>query len=211
MDNISWLFFDIGETLVDEQKSYFHHSILCSQELEKINIVISPEMYFKTIEDNYKKNEKRPLHVTWHSFNPEIKRPKWQHKDESLYPNTKEILDYLSQKYHLGIIANQGEGLQERLTFLGIIDYFSLIVSSTEIKIKKPNPEIFQLALSKANINASEAIYIGDRVDNDMIPAKLLGMKTIRVKQGFARHQSECLFYPSDLTVNNLSELSERL
>ena len=49
---------------------------------------------------------------------------------------------------------------------------------------------------------------IGDRVDNDIVPAKKLGMKTVWIKQGFGAlqeplSQSE----KADYTVNNLSEL----
>ena len=52
--------------------------------------------------------------------------------------------------------------------------------------VKAPDPEIFKLALERAGCALSEAVMIGDRLDNDIRPARLRGWKTIRVAQGFA-------------------------
>ena len=46
------------------------------------------------------------------------------------------------------------------------------------------------MALEQAKCKANEAIMIGDRLDNDIVPAKGFGMKTIWVRQGFAKFQS---------------------
>ena len=48
---------------------------------------------------------------------------------------------------------------------------------------------------------------MGDRVDNDMIPAKKVGMKTIRVKQGMGQYHQDDKDYPSDLIVTSISDL----
>ncbi|RRD32567.1 HAD family hydrolase [Streptococcus minor] len=58
-------------------------------------------------------------------------------------------------------------------------------------------------------IEPSRSIYIGDRVDNDMVPAKKLGMKTIRMKQGLGQYSPEDRFYPSDWQVASIQELLE--
>lgn len=46
------------------------------------------------------------------------------------------------------------------------------------------------MALEQAKCKANETIMIGDRLDNDIVPAKQLGMKAIWVRQGFAKFQS---------------------
>ena len=49
---------------------------------------------------------------------------------------------------------------------------------------------------------------LGDRLDNDIAPAKTLGMKTIWIKQGFSAYSP--IQAPSeepDFTVNSLSDL----
>ena len=55
---------------------------------------------------------------------------------------------------------------------------------------RKTGPAVFQLALSQSGCKPSQAVMIGDRLDNDIRPARLLGWKTIRIAQGFARFQS---------------------
>ena len=53
---------------------------------------------------------------------------------------------------------------------------------------------------------------VGDRLDNDILPAAKLGMKTVWVRQGpFAGGNPEALGITPDLTVDSLEELSEKL
>jgi FMN phosphatase YigB (HAD superfamily) len=71
---------------------------------------------------------------------------------------------------------------------------------------------IFEIALERAQCKTEEAIMIGDRVDNDIIPAKALGMHTIWIKQGFGRYwnvmsESE----KADQVVCSLTKLCEVL
>lgn len=72
----------------------------------------------------------------------------------------------------------------------------------------KPDRRIFDRAFERAGCEAHEAAMLGDRLDNDICPAKKLGMKTIRIKQGFAAYQSPTgPEYEADYTVNNLKKL----
>ena len=72
----------------------------------------------------------------------------------------------------------------------------------------KPDIRIFEYALGKANCIPQEACMIGDRLDNDILPAKALGMKTVWIKQGFGALQKPLLKSEEpDYTINNLTEL----
>ncbi len=74
--------------------------------------------------------------------------------------------------------------------------------------IEKPDPAIFQLALSLSGCGPEKAVMIGDRLDNDIRPGRLLGWKTIRIAQGFARFQSpRDGLDEADLTLANLKGL----
>ena len=116
--------------------------------------------------------------------------PKWPKESEQLYPDTQKILKTLSQKYKLGIIANQSAETQERMDNWNISKYFDVVAASAELGFAKPDLRIFQFALERANCNPENAVMIGDRLDNDMVPAKKLGMKTVWVRQGFAKYQT---------------------
>ena len=71
----------------------------------------------------------------------------------------------------------------------------------------KPDIRIFGYALDKTNCSPQETCMIGDRLDNDILPAKSLGMKTVWIKQGFGALQKPLSKSEEpDYTINNLTE-----
>ena len=114
--------------------------------------------------------------------------------------------------YKIGIIANQSRGSEERLKSYGLLKYIDLVFSSEEEGVSKPDLRLFKLALSKVKIVSNEAIMIGDRLDNDIYPAKKVGMKTIWVKQGLGAVQKpKSEEYKADYEVDKLSDILEIL
>ncbi len=137
----------------------------------------------------------------------------WHSEDETLYADVDRVLrDLKSHGYKLGIIANQAPGAAERLSNWGIADCFSVIASSSELGVAKPDPQIFEKAIAMAGCTATQAVMIGDRLDNDIIPAKQYGMQTVWIRQGLAAYQPKELGDGyADYTIDNLSELKELL
>lgn len=86
--------------------------------------------------------------------------------------------------------------------------FISICLSSAEVGIEKPDPAIFRLALAHARCKPHRTVMIGDRLDNDIRPARSLGWKTIRVLQGFARFQCpRDRLDEADATIMELAEL----
>ena len=182
----SWLFFDIGSTLVDETKVYegrFKYTA------EKSGL--SYEEVCASALELFKQNKKGDKELMKRLGIP---IPEWKSEDEVLYPDTKAVLQKLSWKtggkYKIGIIANQNPGSKERLEAFGILEYIDLVVASAEEGCAKPDRKIFEIALSRAGLEgqAANAVMVGDRIDNDIIPANEIGMKTVWVKQGFGKY-----------------------
>ena len=208
---IDWLFFDIGSTLVDESQSLTDFVNRCVEKLAQEGIIVSTADYQSQLL-RIAEQGGDPIHEVWSCFAPNhLKRPSWSHDKESLYPEVRFVLKTLRERYRLGIIANQGKDLLDRLERFGILDNFEIIINSTDIGFSKPDLRIFQVALEKANIEPSKAVYVGDRVDNDMVPAKKLGMRTIRLRQGLGQYGSEDATFPSDWQVSNVQELLQIL
>ncbi len=182
MDDIKWLFFDIGSTLVDESECVKKR---CDVIIHNNNID-RQEFYNKVTE--CAKTDSYAVRAAAVYYGVEI--PRWYGELEKLYPDTKMILDTLSKKYKLGVIANQVAGTKDRLDDWGIGTYFDVVVASAEAGFAKPDLKIFNLALEQAGCKPNEAVMIGDRLDNDIVPAKQLGMKTVWVRQGFAKYQN---------------------
>ena len=200
MDGIKWLFFDIGSTLVDETKVYddiFHKLAIAA------NV---PEEYVRARAIEFYKQNKRGHKEVMKLLGVEY--PVWSPEYEELYPDTAECLRTLGKKYKLGIIANQIPGAEKRLENMGIRQYFDVFVSSAEEGVAKPDPRIFSLALARAGCTPDQAVMIGDRIDNDIVPAKQMGMKTVWIKQGVGQYWNIQGDYETpDFEVNSLSEL----
>ena len=97
-----------------------------------------------------------------------------------LFENTIEILNYLQPNYNLHIISNGFEEVQYRkLIKSNIHNYFKTVVNGETIGIKKPNPEIFNFALDKANTSIEKSIMIGDGYEADILGALGIGMDVI--------------------------------
>ena len=89
----------------------------------------------------------------------------------------------------MGVIANQSAGTEARLEGWGLLRHISLIVVSAEAGLSKPDLAIFNLAIKRAGCRREHAVMIGDRIDNDVMPAKSLGWKTILIRQGLSKGQ----------------------
>lgn len=200
MKSIKWIFFDIGSTLVDE-------SVAFRKRVEKTvaNTNISCDDFYDKMVEFSRLNQKG-YHKALEYYG--LTMAPWNSDDEFVYPEAEECLRKLSKKYKIGIIANQTFGSEERLEKFGLLKYINLVVSSAEEGVAKPDLRIFEIALSKADCKAEEAVMVGDRLDNDIVPANKIGMKTVWIKQGFGglavpMTQEEQPTY----AVSNLSEL----
>ena len=174
---IDWIFFDVGSTLVNESRAYEHRI----KDIVNGTSITYQQFYNKAIE-YYKQNKKGDLEAV-KFFN--LKITPWHTEDEYVYPEANNVLLRLKKRYKIGIIANQSLGTAIRLEKMGLSKYIDLVISSAEEGVSKPDKKIFYIALERASCLPQNAVMIGDRLDNDIIPANSIGMKTIWIKQGF--------------------------
>ncbi|WP_335872362.1 HAD family hydrolase [Bacillus sp. 2205SS5-2] len=103
------------------------------------------------------------------------------HSHCSETPYATEVLTSLRQSgYLLGLITNGKTTFQHAtINALQLAPYFDVILISEEVGLKKPDPAIFSLALERLQIPATEAVYIGDSIENDVLAPQLISMKSI--------------------------------
>lgn len=66
--------------------------------------------------------------------------------------------------------------------------------------------------MERSNCKSAHSIMIGDRIDNDIVPANLLGMNTIWIKRGFGKYWNiRQEIEKPNLIVNCLAELCDIL
>lgn len=99
----------------------------------------------------------------------------------NLFPDTIEILDYLTlKKYPLHLITNGFEKTQQqKITNSQIDHYFSFMITSEAAGSLKPNRGIFDYALQKTGCKSEEALMIGDALDVDILGAQNAGIDQV--------------------------------
>ena len=95
--------------------------------------------------------------------------------------------------------AHHEEFLRPHVDFVG---------SSERWGVEKPDLGFFARVVEEAGAPAEEILYVGDRVDNDVVPARAAGLEAIRIRRGaHARIESP----EGVLTIGSLDELPEAI
>jgi putative hydrolase of the HAD superfamily len=84
----------------------------------------------------------------------------------------------------LGIVANQPHKMKAELARVGLARHFAHVELPGDDGIRKPDPRFFLRACAALGVAPERVIMVGDRIDNDIAPARALGMKTVRLRTG---------------------------
>lgn len=85
-------------------------------------------------------------------------------------------------KYRLAIVSNFYGNLEAVLNDYGILSLFDTVVDSSIAGIRKPDPEIFRIAINCLGIPNEKILVVGDSIKNDILPAKSLHCHTFHVE-----------------------------
>lgn len=175
--------FDVGETLIDETRHWDGWAeflgvprltlftalgVIMSrgQSLRRVFEIFRPDLDFATV------RQQRALTGYTYDF---------IHAD--LYPDAIPCLTELRARGFRVIIAgNQPEASEGALVRLGVpADH---IASSAGWGVSKPDPRFFDKVVEAAGLPPDQIAYVGDRVDNDVIPARAAGMTAVFLRRG---------------------------
>lgn len=96
------------------------------------------------------------------------------------FPQIPEVLTQLRMRHRLAVVsdAQSAYGLPE-LQAVGLAGYFSPIIISGDYGFRKPDPRLFQAALTELEVCPEDAIFVGNDRFRDVLGARQVGMKTI--------------------------------
>ena len=177
---IEWIFFDLGNTLYDETYSEYDR-VVSLIETNKLNI--SPSDFLAQMRAGAAMYAPSPFAYARGHFGIKENYP-YSGEKEVLFDGVTDVLKHLSAHYRLGILANQPSSTLERLKRDGIYSFFDLCLLSETENLSKPDLAFFKYAIKRATCNPGKIVMVGDRLDNDIMPAKKVGMKTVRIRQG---------------------------
>ena len=203
-----WIFFDLGNTLYDENNSDYERIVSL---IERSRYDISPDDFLEQMKCGAASYAASPFTYARKYFGITENYP-YSSEKEVLFDGVYDALHSLSRKYKLGILANQPSSTLERLKRDGIYNFFDICLLSETEKMFKPDLAFFKYAIKKSDCCPSKIVMVGDRLDNDIMPAKKSGMKTIRIKQGLNSVQKPLSDeYIPDWEVTSVQQLCDFL
>jgi HAD superfamily hydrolase (TIGR01662 family) len=181
--SIRAVFFDVGETLIDERRLYADYAM---------RMGVTYEFFMERIEAAMRARE--PIRNVFAAVKPgfDFKAARAQRDAEGktfvigpqdLYPDAIDVLRALKARgYFIGIVGNQPTSAEAMLRESGLpADY---IATSEGWGVSKPDPAFFARVIEAADLEPQQIAYVGDRVDNDVIPARAAGMWTFLIRRG---------------------------
>jgi HAD superfamily hydrolase (TIGR01549 family) len=204
--------FDVGETLIDETRHWIEWAEFLG---------VPPLTLFTAIGVIMERGES--LRRVFEIFKPELDPTQarklraasgWTYDfiHQDLYPDALPTLTALrEQGYKILIAGNQPVEAEAALVRLGLPA--DLIASSAGWGVSKPDPGFFAKVAEAASEPAESIAYVGDRLDNDVLPARAAGMRTVFIRRGpwGWMHADKPDIALADLRVTSLLELPELL
>lgn len=97
-----------------------------------------------------------------------------------VFPEMLDLINTLRKnRYQIGLLSNIIPPTRDHIKAGGGYDHFDFTVLSCEVGLAKPDPRIFELAVSKFDgMKPAEIVFIDDQ-DKSIPPAEALGMQTI--------------------------------
>jgi len=218
------IFLDAGGVILDETIFEQNMAKIITAELAKINRSYCIEKYWIDAEEavyRYVPNIYNYILYKYIKNIDDYKQAKSNIKKEEArnlnneFKLTDGIGDFLqknSAHYKIGILGQYGISLKEFLLKEDLLKYFAFAETQENYLITKPDPRYFEAILNKCGCVPSESVMVGDRIDKDIIPARAIGMKTIRIRTGMHKNQEPRV--PEeipDFTCNGVGEITEEV
>jgi HAD superfamily hydrolase (TIGR01549 family) len=205
MARVEVVCFDVGYTLIDETRSW----LVWARRLG-----VATESLYTALRESIERGEDhfRALQRLRPDLDLESERPSGRAASSFLvgdiYAESQPTLERLkAMGYRLGAAGNMRADTESVLAESELPLEF--IGSSERWGVKKPAPEFFAQVIQAGGSAADRTVYVGDRVDNDILPAQAAGMRAVFVRRGLwgMAHAARPDSARADATIATLAEL----
>jgi FMN phosphatase YigB (HAD superfamily) len=205
---VDWVVLDVGETLVDETRVWTtwarHVGVSPLTFAAALGAVIAAGDPHRTVFDLLGVPD-------WRSLSPAVDADLGDLRPDDLYPDALAAEGALRARgYRTALIANQPARRHDELLRLGFNP--DVIAMSEAMGVAKPDDGFYRRALELLrNPEPGRVAHVGDRIDNDVIPARRNGLRSIWIRRGPWGRLQHDVNGDAELVVTSLAELVERL
>jgi HAD superfamily hydrolase (TIGR01549 family) len=215
MERVAVVAFDVGETLVDETRIWSRWADrLGVTRLTMLGVLGAMAVLDRPHRDAFE--------IVRPGLDLEAEMDRWRADDpgglrehfdaEDLYPDVRACFDALRADGRRVVIA--GNQPPEALDTLTAMDLGAeAVLISDVLGAHKPGTDFFAAVVAATAVPAERIAYVGDRLDNDVLPARAAGMRTVLLRRGPWGHlhaeRPEAAL--ADVVVDSLAELPDRL
>ena len=119
---------------------------------------------------------------------------------------SRRVLSELKKNHRLGLVTNFYGNMSVVLKEFDLSSYFETVTESAVVGVRKPDSQIFNLAVKSLDEEAENVVVVGDSYTKDILPAHEMGCHTIWLKgEGWTSEEpTTCV---ADYVIKNLVEL----
>lgn len=119
---------------------------------------------------------------------------------------SRSVLTELRKEYRIGLVTNFYGNMSVVLDEFGLASLFDTVTESAVVGVRKPDPQIFRLAVKALNVKAENVVVIGDSYSKDILPAHEIGCHTVWLK-GEGWVTEELTMCVADYIIKDLYEV----
>jgi len=125
------------------------------------------------------------------------------YKPDSIVPeDVRRVLPMLKEAgYYMAVLSNRDKPFQDVMESHDLAPFFEFSLAAGEVGIYKPEPGVFEHALKRASLNASEVVYVGDNSFADIIGARRAGLRPVLYDPKGVFPEADCI------TIKSFDEL----
>jgi HAD superfamily hydrolase (TIGR01549 family) len=204
-----WVVLDVGETIIDETRVWSIWADMLGIPrltfLAGFGAVLARGGEHRDVFELFNVAD-------WRTAWPEHEAIYGGFQADDVYPDAIPAMDALRDRgYRVAVIGNQPTSRTAELRRIGV--EAEVMAMSAEMGMAKPSQQFFERVLELlGSPPASSVAYVGDRVDNDVLPAVVAGMRAVWIRRGpwgYIERLPEGV-HPA-LIVASLAELADRI
>ena len=168
------VFFDVGETLVDEERVWREVARAAG---------LAPHVVWAALGKTIERGEDH--WILWEHVDTERPAGVWERHGyavDDLFPDAVPCLERLrAEGLFVGVAGNQSAAMESWARSVLSVD---VVTSSVGLGVSKPDPAFFARLVELAGVAPAEVAYVGDRADNDARPALAAGLVAVHLRRG---------------------------